>query len=114
MTLTEVEVTSAPTEADPDDNSTSPTPVRGVLTGAPSNIAFSGLGDDPTTGADDAARHRNTRGNWTFKVTYTVAAWGPYVVDVDSAGGGGTAAPTVTGLYRSRLTSCIARMFLIF
>ncbi len=83
-TVTEIRTTSAPGDpaSDPDDG-TDPEPspaLNDVVSGT--TITFGGLGNrndgqDTTTGDPNTA-------NWTFRVTYTVAALGAYSIEVDN------------------------------
>ena len=86
-TVTEIKVTSAPSDptSDPDDaTDPEPSPAKdGIVT---SPITFGGLGnkDDRSHTLDppDTTVGDPKTGRWTFKVTYTVADLGLYSIDV--------------------------------
>ena len=106
-TLTEVEVTSAPspqTAFDTDDDSatddeTTPggsdtqiSPAKGVISGGPETITFEGLGKPDSDTAT---------GSWTIKVTYQVTAFGRYSIEI-----GGSVDTDVAG---SPITAYVVR-----
>ena len=106
-TITKVDVTSAPspqTKFDTDANSATDdedtpggsddqiSPAKGVLSGSPQTITFDGLGKPDSDTAT---------GSWTIKVTYQVARFGQYRIDI-----GGTVDTDVAG---SPITAYVVR-----
>jgi hypothetical protein len=81
VTVTEIEVTSAPSDpaSDPDDSGDpEPSPAKDMIVTSP--ISFDGLGNR-NDNKEGSVGDPNT-GSWTFKVTYTVANLGPYSIEV--------------------------------
>ena len=95
-TLTEVEVTSAPspqTAFDTDAGSDEQIfPPKGVRPGSPQTITFNGLGKPDSATAT---------GSWTIKVSYKVEAFGQYSIEI-----GGTVDTDVSG---SPITAYVVR-----